>query len=66
MASLKSRVDNMDVDKLKTVPADLSKLNNVVGNDVIRKNWCCYEKLFIKVNAIDTKIPSTSGIVIKT
>ena len=30
LAALKSEVDKIDVDKLKTVPADLAKLSNVV------------------------------------
>ena len=34
---LKTKVDNLDVDKLSTVPVDLSKLTNVVDNDVVKK-----------------------------
>ena len=30
LAALKSEVDKIDVDKLKTVPVDLAKLSNVV------------------------------------
>ena len=30
LASLKSEVDKLDIDKLVTVPVDLSKLSNVV------------------------------------
>ena len=37
LAALKSEVDKIDVDKLKTVPVDLAKLTNVVKNDAIRK-----------------------------
>ena len=37
LASLKTEVDKIDIDKLKTVPADLAKLNNVVKNDVVKK-----------------------------
>ena len=37
LASLKTEVDKIDTDKLKTVPADLTKLNNVVKNDVVKK-----------------------------
>ena len=37
LAALKSKVDKIDVDKLKTVPVDLAKLTNVVRNDVIKK-----------------------------
>ena len=37
LAALKSEVDKIDVDKLKTVPVDLAKLSNVVKNDVDKK-----------------------------
>ena len=37
LANLKAKVDKIDVDKLKTVPIDLSKLSNVVNNDVAKK-----------------------------
>ena len=30
LANLKTEVDKLDIDKLATVPVDLSKLNNVV------------------------------------
>ena len=37
LAALKTEVDKIDVDKLKTVLVDLAKLNNVVNNDVVKK-----------------------------
>ena len=37
LAALKSEVDKIDVDELKTTPADLAKLRNVVKNDVVKK-----------------------------
>ena len=37
LAALKSEVDKIDVDKLKTAPTDLAKLSNVVKNDVVKK-----------------------------
>ena len=37
LAALKSEVDKIDTDKLKTLPTDLSKLSNVVKNDVVKK-----------------------------
>ena len=37
LAALKSEVDKIDADKLKTVPVDLSKLSNVVKNYVVKK-----------------------------
>ena len=37
LASLKTEVDKIYSDKLKTVPADLAKLSNVIKNDVVKK-----------------------------
>ena len=59
LASLKAKVEKLDNGKLKTVPIDLSKLSNVVNNDVVKKT--VYYKLVAKVNNIDT-----SGLVLKT
>ena len=82
LASLKTEVDKLDIDKLAPVPVDLSKLSDVVKNDVVKKT--VYDKLVAKVNSIDTsgfvlktkydtdkselenKIPDTSGLVKKT
>ena len=38
LANLKSEVDKADLDKLKTAPVDLSTLNNVVRNDVVKNS----------------------------
>ena len=57
---MKAKVDDLDVDKLKNVPAGSSKLSNVFNNDVEKT---VYDKLIIKIDAVDTKIPSTSGLV---
>ena len=35
LASLKAKVDKTDVGKLEIIPTDLSKLSNVVNNDVV-------------------------------
>ena len=37
LAALKTEVDKIDADKLKTVPVDLTKLSNVVKNEVVKK-----------------------------
>ena len=37
LANLKSEFDKLDVDKLATVPVDLSKLSNVVKNDLLKR-----------------------------
>ena len=82
LANLKSEVNKLDIDKLVLVPTDLSKLSNVVKNDVANKD--VYDKLVVKVNEIDTsdfvlktkydtgkselenKIPDTCGLSKKT
>ena len=51
-ASLKTEVDKIDADILKTVPIDLAKLSNVVKTDVVKKAE--YNKLVTKVVNIDT------------
>ena len=38
LASLKVDIDKIDVDKVKAALADLSKLNHVVNNEVVKKN----------------------------
>ena len=52
LASLKSKVDKLDIDKLLPVPVDLSKLSDVVKNSVVKKTD--YDKLIAKVNSIDS------------
>ena len=82
LASLKTEFDKLDIDKLVPIPVDLSKLSDVVKNDVVKKD--VYNKLVTKVDNIDTsgfvlktkydtdkseienKIPDTSGFVKKT
>ena len=82
LANLKTEIDKSDIDKLVPVPVDLSKLSDVVKNNVFIKD--VYDKLVTKVNSIDTsgfvlktkydtdkselenKIPDTSGFVKKT
>ena len=59
LAYLKTEVDKLDIDKLVPIPVDLSKLNDVVKSDVIKKT--VYDKLVAKVNSIDT-----GGFVLKT
>ena len=38
LAALKTEVDKIDVDKLKTTPIELDRLSNLVKNDVVKKN----------------------------
>ena len=59
LASLKTEVDKLDIDKIVPVPIDFSKVSDLVKNDVVKK--AVYDKLVEKVNNIDT-----SGFVLKT
>ena len=59
LASLKSEVDKLDIDKLVPVLVDLSKPSHVVTNNVVKKT--VHDKLVAKVNNIDT-----SDFVLKT
>ena len=52
LASLKTEIDKLDIDKLTPVRNDLAKLNNVVKNDVVKKTE--YNKLITKVDNSDT------------
>ena len=38
LSNLKSKVNKLDVDALIPVPVDLSKLSDVVKNDVVKKD----------------------------
>ena len=82
LANLKTEVDKLDIDKLRPLLHDVSKLSNVVTNEVVKKST--YDKLVAKLNNIDTsgfllttkydadktklenKIPDTNGLVKKT
>ena len=82
LASIKAKVHKLDIEKLIPVPVDLSKLNDVVKNDIVKKT--VYDKLLTKVKNINTggfrlktkyetdkselekKIPDTSGLIENT
>ena len=59
LANLKAEADPLDIGKLAPVPVDLSKISDVVKNDVVKKT--IYNKLVAKVKSIDT-----SAFVLKT
>ena len=50
--SLKIKVDKLVVDKLVSVPTDLTKLSDVVKDEVVQKDVC--DKLIKKINVNDT------------
>ena len=47
MNNLKTKVDDLNVAKLKTVPTDLKKLNDVVDKEVVKNT---------KFNTLKTKV----------
>ena len=55
-AALKTEVDKIDADKLKTVPVDLAKLSNVVNNDVVKKT-----DYNTKVTSIESQITGVTN-----
>ena len=82
LANLKTEIDKLNIEKSAPVPVDLSKLSNVVKNDVVKKT--VYDKSVATVDNIDTgdfvlktkyntdktelenKIPDVSNLVTKT
>ena len=52
LASIKTEVDKLDIDKLVPAPDYLSKLSDVVKNNVAKKST--YDKSVAKVNSIYT------------
>ena len=40
LAALKTEVDKIDTDKLKTAPTDFAKLTNAIENNVVKKTDC--------------------------
>ena len=61
LANLKTKVDKLDIDKLEPVPLDLSKLSDVVKNDVIKKT-----DYNAKITEIENKIPDVTNLAEKT
>ena len=79
LAALKTELDKIDTDKLKTVPDDLAKLTNVVKNEVVKKtdfsadNYVTRTKLSTdtnslddKIDKVDKKIPDVSNLASKS
>ena len=62
LTALKTAVDKIDTDKLKTAPDDLAKLSNVVKSEVVKKNdfsadnYVTRTKFSTDTNALDDKI----------
>lgn len=61
---LKPKLGSLGTNRLKIMSPDLSKLNNILDNGVIKKEVS--SKLVVKLTDIDTKISSTSKLATKT
>ena len=61
LSNLKSKVDKLDIDKLVHILVNLSKLSDIVKNDVVKKTE--YNELVKKVNNIETT--DNSDLVLK-
>ena len=79
LSTLKTEVDKIDIDKLKTVPDDLTKLSNVFKNEVVKKtdfsadNYVTRTKFSTDTNSlddnidkVDKKIPDVTGLATKS
>ena len=79
LAALKTEVDKIDTDKLKTVSDDLAKLTNVVKNEVVKKtdfsagDYVKKTKFTADTNALDdqidkveNKIPNVGSLVTRS
>ena len=59
--NLEIKKDNLDVGKLKFIPADLKKLSDIVANEVVK---CAKLKtLKTKVNSLENKIPYATTLI---
>ena len=64
LSNLKSKVDQLDVDKLIPVPVDLSKLSDALKNDVVKKDVynAKIKNLNAKTNEVKNKIPNITNL----
>ena len=51
--NLKTKIDNLDVGKLKAVPVDLKKLSDIVSKEVVKNT---------KFNTINTKVDNLDSL----
>ena len=58
---LKTKVKVLDVGKLKSVPLDLTKLSDVVDNEVVKNTK--FNTLKTKVNDLEKNIPDATTLI---
>ena len=59
--NLKTKVNDLDVGKSKSVPADLEKLSDVVHNKVVKNTK--FNTLETKVSSLEKKIPDAISLI---
>ena len=59
--NVKTKANDLDGSKLKTVPLDLKKLSDVVDNEVVKNTK--FITLKTKVNNLDIQIPDATTLI---
>ena len=59
--NLKTKVNDLDVGKSKSVPADLEKLSDVEHNKVVKNTK--FNTLETKVSSLEKKIPDATSLI---
>ena len=59
--TFKNKEDKLDIDNLEPIPVDLSKLSDVVKNDLVKKN--VYNA---KIKSIEHKVPGITNLATNT
>ena len=59
--NFKTKVDDLDVSKLKTVPVNLKKLSDVVDNEVLKNTK--FNTLKTKVNSLEKEISDATTLI---
>ena len=59
--NLKTKVDDLDVGKLKTIPVDLKKLSDLVANEAVKNTKL--NTLKIKLNSLEKEIPDATTLI---
>ena len=61
LSNLKTKVDDLDIGKLKVFPVDLKKISDVVDNEVVKNTK--FNTLKTKVNNLEKKIPDATTLI---
>ena len=59
--NLKAKAGDLDVDKLKTAPVNLKKLNDEVSKEVVKNTK--FNELNTRVNNIENESPGASTLI---